>query len=1113
MKRAWVSWLVALSIGFLATAAFAADAPLESDGQTALLPLTPVIGVDPTSLDFGKVCVGQGAELTINLFNDVADPTSVLTISGLQIAPGDYSLVSPPPLPLTIPGDGTQVPVTIRFAPANPGPVAGTFIITADAPVLPPNPLIVDLAGTGNRPPVCNAGGPYSGTTGQPVSFNGSGSSDPDGDPITYAWNFGDGATGSGATPTHTYAAGGVYTVTLIVTDNCGESSTCETTADINTPPVCDADGPYSGNVGQPVSFDGTGSSDPDGTIASYAWNFGDGATGSGATPTHTYAAGGVYTVTLTVTDNDGASSTCETTANINTPPVCDAGGPYTGTTGQPVSFDGTGSSDPDGTIVSYSWNFGDGATGSGATPTHTYAAGGVYAVTLTVTDNDGASSTCETTADINTPPVCDAGGPYSGTAGQPVTFDGTGSSDPDGTIASYSWDFGDGATGSGATPTHTYAAGGIYAVTLTVTDNDGASSTCETTADINTPPVCDAGGPYSGTAGQPVTFDGTGSSDPDGTIASYSWDFGDGATGSGATPTHTYAAGGTYTVTLTVTDNDGASSTCETTANINALPICDAGGPYSGLVGQPVSFDGTGSSDPDGTIVSYSWDFGDGATGSGATPTHTYAATGVFTVTLCVVDDDGAESCCTTTVSIGEQNLPPICDAGGPYTGTINLPLSFDGTGSSDPDGTIVSYDWDFGDGSTGSGATPTHTYAATGVFTVTLCVTDDGGEQSCCTTTADIQPEPNEPPICDAGGPYSGLVGQPVSFDGTGSSDPDGTIVSYEWDFGDGSTGSGATPTHTYAAAGTYTVTLCVTDDDNARSCCTTTATIEAENLPPVCDAGGPYSGDAGASIQFDGSGSSDPDGTIVSYAWDFGDGGTGTGATPTHVYAAPGTYTVVLCVTDDDGAQSCCTTLADVFPPSAVEISTFTANSEDGVVVLTWRTAFEQDNAGFHVERAAVGSADFAQVNETMITGNGDTPGQYSYTDRTAEGGATYDYRLVAIDLYGARDVFGPIQVQVTLAAPKELALGQNRPNPFNPTTTITFALPEAERVALRIYDAQGQLVRTLVNGEMSASEHAVEWDGKDDRGTQVGSGIYIYRLELGSTVLQNKMVLMK
>ena len=185
-------------------------------------------------------------------------------------------------------------------------------------------------------------------------------------------------------------------------------------------------------------------------------------------------------------------------------------------------------------------------------------------------------------------------------------------------------------------------------------------------------------------------------------------------------------------------------------------------------------------------------------------------------------------------------------------------------------------------------------------------------------------IDPVPNEPPVADPNGPYTGSAGSPVQFDGSGSSDPDGTIAAYDWDFGDGNTGTGDTPSHSYTANGTYTVSLTVTDNDGASDTATSTATIDpVPNEPPVADPNGPYTGSAGSPVQFDGSGSSDPDGTIAAYDWDFGDGNTGTGDTPSHSYTANGTYTVSLTVTDNDGASDTATSTATISVPDVLDL----------------------------------------------------------------------------------------------------------------------------------------------------------------------------------------------
>ncbi|MCJ7614210.1 PKD domain-containing protein, partial [Candidatus Bathyarchaeota archaeon] len=223
---------------------------------------------------------------------------------------------------------------------------------------------------------------------------------------------------------------------------------------------------------------------------------------------------------------------------------------------------------------VSYLWDFGDGNTASGIIVSHSYVDNGEYQVTLMVVDDDGATGSKKGFITVkNRPPVADL------TASatiidkkQTVTFDASPSYDPDGTIVSYLWDFGDRTTGTGVIVDHVYADNGVYAVTLTVTDNDDANGSATASKNVsNRAPVASFTESVTVVAqGEMISFDASGSYDPDGTIVAYLWDFGDGNTATGVTVDHAYSEAGTYTVTLTVTDDDGASSSVVAEKTVN---------------------------------------------------------------------------------------------------------------------------------------------------------------------------------------------------------------------------------------------------------------------------------------------------------------------------------------------------------------------------------------------------------------------------------------------------------------------------------------------------------------------------------------------------------------
>lgn len=245
------------------------------------------------------------------------------------------------------------------------------------------------------------------------------------------------------------------------------------------------------------------------------------------------------------------------------------------------------------------------------------------------------------------------------------------------------------------------------------------------------------------------VLFDGSASTDPDGQIVSYVWNFGDGGTGSGVRLTHSYGLAGTYNVILTVTDDRGISvptAPKQVQVGSTAVPTADfTFSPTTPIVNQTVNFNGspsTASAARD--IVAYDWDFGDGSPhGSGVTPQHAYAVQGTYTVVLKVTDNTGRSGVASKSLAVGVA-APKADFTISPPTATANVTVvQFNGNLSTAPPGrTIASFAWDFGDGVGASASAPSHVYTASGTYTVVLTVTDNTGQIGVTSKTITVSP-----------------------------------------------------------------------------------------------------------------------------------------------------------------------------------------------------------------------------------------------------------------------------------------------------------------------------------------------------------------------------------
>jgi len=489
--------------------------------------------------------------------------------------------------------------------------------------------------------------------------------------------------------------------------------------------------------------------------------------------------------------------------------------------------------------------------------------------------------------------------------------------------------------------------------------------------------PEARAGQDVSGVTGAPIAFDGRNSRDDDGPIVAYSWDFGDGTTATGAQVAHAYAAPGSYTVTLTVTDAAGATASDILQASVilaQARPVAHVSGPYLGFASPPgifnpffVEFRAVGSSDPNGDALGARWDFGDGSPVEVTPPgqlliaRHTYQAPGRYDVTLIVGDGIEDSDPVTTTVEIlpwrGAANgresvsVTPGC---GPAGSAISLRV--DGLSVIDPRG-----GWNFADGP----LPPVPDRISLGIPG-----TPDGHVQ--------VRVHPPEGAEQEGAGAFVPWVASMVSRAEFG--------LSLEW----------MLPPEVQAA-GRHVVEV----GEEIRASFDLPCPVPA-NQPPLAHAGGPYSGVVGTPVSFSGLLSTDADGDVLTYVWHFGDGATGTGVAPQHVYAEEGTYYVTLVV--NDGTRDSFATvglheaaIVTIGPaPPAPTITDLAARPKDGKIDLTWTCP--AGAARYNVYRSTTPGGPHALIRA------GHTSTYCAYADLGLANGTRYYYQVRSVDAAG-------------------------------------------------------------------------------------------------------------
>ncbi|THG30789.1 PKD domain-containing protein [Naasia lichenicola] len=788
-------------------------------------------------------------------------------------------------------------------------------------------------------------------TTDRSVTVDASASVDPDGAIAAYSWNFGDGATATGATAQHSYATAGTKTVTLTVTDNRG--TTAAVSHDV-------------------VVANGSTPSDAYGTAV------------VGANPVLYWR---LSDTSSTATDASGNGNTGTYRDGVTKPVT----GAIPTTTDTAAHFDGNGglvsANNPTSNPTTYSlelWfkadqqvtggkliGLGNSQTGtSGNYDRHIYFENDGR---LTFGTWVGSTNTVSSTASYNDDVWHHVVAEQSA-AGLRLFVDGAlVGSNSNGDSQGYVgyWRIGGDSTWGGSGP---WFRGDIDEVA--VYDTVLSPSTVSNHYSLGSAPVASNQVPTaaftSASTGLAATFDSSTSVDSDGSIASYAWTFGDPTSASNssmvAAPSHTFTGAGTYTVTLTVTDDQGATSTVShpvTVAPANQAPTASFTSSSTGLA---AAFDGSSSTDSDGSIASYAWTFGDTTsnTSTAAVPNHTYPASGTYTVSLMVTDDKGATSTTSQRVTV---TAPPVtsaplaqdafgrtsansfgtADIGGVWTtvGTASRLAVSNGTGKATSSagstitavlGSVSSTDTDVqvtATPSTISGASHyisvlgrrvgTDDYRARVVIGTSGAVTMQlmrGGVSIASTVV---------PGLTFANGDSLRIRVQVVGTSPTtiqakawkvGSAEPTAWALT-RTDSTAGMQAAGGIGLASYLGAGATAAVTTSFDDLIATSTTVTTTPVPPTTPTNAAPTAAFTASSVDLTAAVDGTSSTDSDGTIASYSWSFSDGGSATGATANHTFAAAGTYGIELTVADNSGATATSTgsvtVTAPVTPPT--------------------------------------------------------------------------------------------------------------------------------------------------------------------------------------------------
>lgn len=707
------------------------------------------------------------------------------------------------------------------------------------------------------------------------------------GNPDQWRWDLGNGTISFLQNPSATYFSPGKYTVKLVARNASSEDSVIKTEyIEVFANPRVDfASSSTSGCYPLAVNFSDM-SVPGSGTITSWLWDFGDGTTSTLQSPSHVYNDDRNFSVTLQVRNSNGCVSTLTKTSliQITTGVLAQFTNDNPQTCRAPVTINFQNQSTGTGT-VNYNWDFGDGNTSNLINPSHTYSANGTYTIRLIVNNGtcadtivkENAVTVGSVEASFTSPSViCQA---------NTVEFTNTSAPAP----ATVTWYFGDGNTSTDLNGSNSYVSAGNYAVKMVAnfgacTDSFTRNITVQAkpTAAFNTSDTTSCKAPFT------VNFTSQSAN-----AVSYAWSFGDGGTSALQNPSHTYNNTGSFTVKLVVTGANGCSdSIIKTNHIVVARPVATISNvPDSGCTPFSKTFSvALNIGDP---VSSYLWSFGDGNTSVNTNPTHIYSAEGSYNISVIVVTASGCTDTARVTGGVVASSKPTANFSATPTSSCAKDPIAFTNLST----GGATRWLWEFGDSTRSSLQNPSHPYRDTGYFDVKLKVWRGG----CMDSLLIPRYIHINPPIANF---RTNLTcGRPFERRFT---DLSIGADEWHWDFGDGNTSTIQSPTHTYAGAGLYTVTLRVV---NTAYGCDYTVSRQVQVINAAAQFSTPDTTVCkGSTVPFT-TGLSLSD--IASLNWNFGDGTPSINSgfqltSHDHTFNRNGQFTVRLIITDRNNCQ---------------------------------------------------------------------------------------------------------------------------------------------------------------------------------------------------------------